>query len=59
MKGTNDIHIAQSKFTVDCPRWLRKRIRKNLKAAARNKVNPVRAKKALQILVFNKKKQKT
>ena len=42
-----------------CPRWLKKRMRKNLKAAARSKINSTRAKKALQILVFNKKKQKT
>jgi len=59
MKETTEINIAQSKFTVNAPRWLQKRMLKNLQAAACNKVNPVRAKKALQILVFNKRKQKT
>ena len=56
MKKTNDINITQSKFTVACPRWLQRQMRKNLKAASRNKINPVRAEKASQILKFHKRK---
>ena len=50
MEKTTEISIAQSKFTVDCPRWLQRRMLKNLQAAARSRINPARAKRASQIL---------
>ena len=50
MKETTEINIAQSKFTVNAPRWLQKRMLKNLQAAARSRINPARAKRASQLL---------
>jgi len=58
MSEKTKINTTQSQLTVACPRWLQKRMRKNLQAAARNKVSPVRAKKALQVLISHKRKQK-
>ena len=40
----------QSQFTVPCPRRIQKTMLKNLQAAARNKISPIRAQKASIIL---------
>ena len=47
---TSDSKPEATQRSVNCPRWLQKKMLKNLARAAKSKVNPVRAKKAAEAL---------
>ena len=54
--GTSTKKQENAQRAVDSPRWLQKKMRKNLARAAQSKVNRVRAKKAAQALATTNQK---
>ena len=42
--------LVSNQVEVGCPRWLQKKILKNLRASTHNKINPARAKTAEKLL---------
>jgi hypothetical protein len=52
-KRRTDSHAMQS--SIDCPYWLQKKMRTNLKMAKKDRVNPERAKIAKELLENTKR----
>ena len=58
MKGKKQTNTSKTQLVVPSPRWLQKRMLKNLQSAARSKIKKGRVQKAAEILKIITEKAK-